>query len=108
MTPEEEEIQAPEWAGSVPEGAEVHEDMSIEDARAILSKDSVNHPEHYQSETGLECIDAIRAQMTVDQFAAYCQGNIVKYLWRWRQKAAVESLKKARWYLDRMIGELEK
>ena len=69
--------------------------------------DMVNNPAHYQSENGIECIEAIRAQMTVDQFAAYCQGNIVKYLWRWREKGGVESLKKAKWYLYRMIAEVE-
>ena len=68
--------------------------------------DNVNHPAHYQSEMGIECIMAIRAQMTCDQFAAYCQGNVVKYLWRWREKGGVESLRKARWYLDRMIAEV--
>lgn len=84
--------------------------MTPEEENEYFSQrhDLVNHPEHYQSESGLECIDAIRAQMTVDQFAAYCQGNVVKYLWRWRQKAGVESLKKAQWYLNRMIVELEK
>lgn len=69
--------------------------------------DMVNHPAHYQSENGIECIEAIRAQMNCDQFAAYCQGNVVKYLWRWREKGGVESLKKAKWYLYRMIAEIE-
>ena len=69
--------------------------------------DMVNNPSHYQSENGIECIEAIRAQMTVDQFAAYCQGNVIKYLWRWRQKGGSESLRKAKWYLYRMIAEVE-
>ena len=87
--------------------AAARQQLGLEPASVSDKTDMVNHPPHYQSDNGIECIDAIRAQMTEDQFAAYCQGNIVKYLWRWRQKAGVESLKKARWYLDRMIGELE-
>ena len=69
--------------------------------------DNVNHPPHYQSEDGIECIDAIKAQMSRDQFVAYCQGNVVKYLWRWRSKGGAESLNKAAWYLNRMIEEVE-
>ena len=69
--------------------------------------DNVNHPPHYQSEDGIECIDAIKAQMTKEQFVAYCQGNVVKYLWRWRSKGGAESLNKAAWYLKRMIEEVE-
>jgi len=68
--------------------------------------DMVNKPPHYQSDNGIECIDAIRAQMSSDQFAAYCQGNIAKYIWRWRAKSGIESLKKAQWYLAKMIDEV--
>ena len=72
----------------------------------FVEPDNVNSPQHYQSENGIECIEAIRAQLTSDQFTAYCQGNISKYLWRWRSKGGVESLRKAKWYLDRMIAEV--
>jgi hypothetical protein len=37
----------------------------------------------------------------------YLQGNIMKYLWRYRYKNGTEDLKKARWYLDRLITEVE-
>lgn len=63
--------------------------------------ETVNHPAHYQS-GGLECIDVIRA-VTVDAFAGFLLGNIIKYLWRYRQKNGTEDLKKAAWYLDRLI-----
>ena len=64
--------------------------------------DDVNNPVHYQGD-GIECIDAIRAQMTPEEYAGYLKGNTVKYIWRYRQKGGKESLRKARWYLDRLI-----
>ena len=64
--------------------------------------DNVNHPDH--STFGeIECIDAIHAALGDGGFMAYCEGNAIKYLWRHRLKGGLESLKKARWYLDRMI-----
>ena len=68
--------------------------------------DMVNHPPHY-TEGGIECIEAIEAQLTADEFRGYLKGNCVKYLWRERHKGGIESLKKARWYLDRLIQNLE-
>ena len=63
--------------------------------------DMVNHPPHY-NQRGIECIDAIEAA-TDKGFQYYLQGNIIKYLWRYRYKNGVEDLKKAKWYLDRLI-----
>lgn len=67
--------------------------------------DAVNSPAHYTS-GDIECIDAIKAQMSADEFAGHLRGNVVKYMWRYRDKGGVESLEKARWYLERLIGEL--
>lgn len=61
--------------------------------------DEINHPEHYQSESGLECIEAIRAALTEDEFRGYCKGNAFKYVWRERMKGGDGSLAKAEWYL---------
>ena len=66
-----------------------------------LGNDMVNHPPHY-NQRGIECIDAIEAA-TDKGFQYYLQGNIIKYLWRYRYKNGVEDLKKAKWYLDRLI-----
>ena len=66
--------------------------------------DVVNSPPHY-NQAGIECIDAIRAA-TGDGFQYYLQGNIMKYLWRYRYKNGLEDLKKARWYLDSLIEDL--
>lgn len=70
------------------------------------SVDPVNHPAHY-TQGGIECIDAIRASMSKEQFLGYCKGNSLKYQWRYEAKGGVEDLKKAKWYLDRMIAEIQ-
>lgn len=60
----------------------------------------------YYKRGGVECIDAIHAAVEdLTGLEAFCTGNAMKYLWRWKYKGGVEDLKKARWYIDRMIGE---
>lgn len=47
--------------------------------------------------------------MSSTEFEGYCKGNILKYLWRYRYKGKpLEDLKKAQWYLQRLIDTLEK
>ena len=72
----------------------------------MTEHDTVNAPSHYASGE-IECIDAIRAQMTAEQFAGYLRGNVAKYLWRYEHKGGVESLRKAEWYLRRLIDVVE-
>ena len=69
--------------------------------------DMVNHPVHY-TQGGIECIDALKAA-TVSKtgIEAVCTANAIKYLWRYEEKNGVEDVKKARWYIDRLIRELE-
>jgi hypothetical protein len=67
-----------------------------------LQPDVVNHPPHY-TDGGIECIEAIEAQLTVEEYRGYLKGNIAKYIWRERHKGGTESLMKARFYLDRLI-----
>lgn len=66
--------------------------------------DMVNHPPHYQSDNGIECIDAIRAALGRDGFIAYCRGNAIKYLWRDKVNN-VEDRNKATWYINRANAE---
>ena len=73
--------------------------------RMVDKLDMVNSPPHY-NESGLECIDAIAAALG-EGFEFYLQGNIMKYLWRYRYKNGTEDLKKARWYMDKLITEVE-
>ena len=75
--------------------------MMAEKEKAMEEKDMVNSPIHY-NKAGIETIDALEA-MLVDGFDFYLQGNIVKYLWRFRYKNGVEDLKKAQWYLNKLI-----
>ena len=63
--------------------------------------DNVNKPPHY-NQSGIECIDAIQAA-TGDGYEYYLQGNILKYLWRYRYKNGIEDLRKAQWYLNKLI-----
>ena len=63
--------------------------------------DPVNNPVHYNA-GGIEAIDAIMAA-TNEQSEGYLQGNILKYLWRYRYKNGLEDLHKAQWYLNKLI-----
>lgn len=72
-----------------------------------IAEDLVNHPPHY-NKGKVECIDAIESAVSdLHGIEAVCTANAIKYLYRWKAKDGVESLKKARWYLDRLINTLE-
>ena len=66
-----------------------------------MMADNVNKPPHY-NQSGIECSDAIQAA-TGDGYEYYLQGNILKYLWRYRYKNGIEDLRKAQWYLNKLI-----
>ena len=71
-----------------------------------LQPDMVNRPPHYNRH-GVEAIDAIQAA-TGDGYEYHLQGTVLKYIWRYRYKGKpLEDLKKARWYLDRLIEEYD-
>lgn len=71
------------------------------------SNDPVNHPSHYTNGS-VECIDAIESALGSDEFHGYLRGNIIKYLWRYELKnKRAEDLKKARWYLNKLIASIE-
>lgn len=67
--------------------------------------DVVNRPQHYRR-GDIECVDAIEASMSPEEYQGYLKGNIEKYVWRYRYKNGVQDLEKARWYLDRLIAAL--
>lgn len=64
--------------------------------------DMVNQPPHYTA-GGVECIDAIRAALTPEEFRGFCKGNAIKYVWREKLKGGNEDLKKAGWYLNKVV-----
>lgn len=81
------------------------EDWKIYDTK--LGSDLVNSPEHYNYGK-IECIEAIEESMIPEAFKGYLKGNTMKYLWRYERKGKpLEDLKKARWYLDRLIQKEE-
>lgn len=63
-------------------------------------------PDHYKN-GGLETWDVIKAWMSPEAFKGYLGGNVMKYISRWEHKNGLEDLKKARVYLDKLIGEVE-
>lgn len=92
-------------------GYEVIDDTpTIAETAAKRSEDAkpdpVNRPAHYTS-GGIECIDAMQAAFGYEAVKDFCLCNAFKYLWRHRNKNGVEDLKKARWYLNRLIREME-
>ena len=71
------------------------------------ANDPVNHPDHY-TQGGVEGIDALKAAtMGLKGIEAVCTANAIKYLWRWKQKNGAEDLRKAVWYIHRLIDEAE-
>ena len=78
--------------------------QSLNDQYAEIEKvrqDIINSPIHYADST-IECIDAMEAMMTPEQFIGYLRGNVFKYQWRYEKKNGIEDLKKAQWYLDKL------
>lgn len=75
------------------------------DAKDIdAAKDEiVNHPNHYKGENGIECIQAIRAALTYEEFEGYCKGNIFKYIWRAKKKGGLNDIAKAVKYAEFLI-----
>ena len=64
----------------------------------------VDHPGHY-NQGYIECIDAIEvACKNLSGLEAFCTGNAIKYLWRWKAKGGVHDLKKAQWYINKLIS----
>ena len=77
-------------------------EMSEEPMPPSEEHNPVEHPNYY-CQGGIECIKAIEASMTPEEFQGYCKGNVMKYIWRWREKNGLEDLKKAQVYLGWMI-----
>ena len=70
-------------------------------------KDNVNNPSHYNLGS-VECIDAIEAMLSTEEFIGYLRGNSLKYRWRFRYKGKpLEDLKKANWYEERLLKFME-
>ncbi len=99
--------------GNVKESGKVS--LKIKETSLTSSSDNVNHPSHYAS-SKIECIDAMEAMVNQDRdYLTELDGHeyyywqvIFKYIWRFPFKNnSIEDLKKAQWYLHRLIERLE-
>nr|DAF60901.1 MAG TPA: nucelotide kinase [Siphoviridae sp. cteEQ43] len=73
-----------------------------------VEHDAVEHPSHY-THGGVECLDAIEAALSSqdDPYRAFLTGQVLKYMWRWPMKNGLEDCRKAKFYLDRLIADIE-
>jgi hypothetical protein len=68
-----------------------------------MENNQVDSPSHYTF-GGIETIDYMQAKMSEEEFSGYLKGNIVKYISRSKHKGnELDDLKKAQWYLNKLI-----
>jgi len=63
-----------------------------------MTNDPLHHPAHYTGRGGIEPLDFI-----VSNELDFLEGNVVKYVYRYKSKNGLQDLQKARVYLDRLI-----
>jgi hypothetical protein len=87
---------------------EIDDVLSIDGIVDVGSSDTidlVNQPPHYTAGT-IECIDALRAALTPEEFAGFCKGNSIKYAWRSGRKGdAMQDMAKSAWYARMAAGD---
>ena len=87
-----------------PEGEVALEKLSQRFRQALDdTHDTVNSPAHYAKQGQIECIEVL--EQLAEDGHDFRILNAIKYLWRYRHKGGVESLAKARWYIERVINE---
>lgn len=89
---------------NTPRAGESAEQTAMRSAPRSATRDTVNHPPHYNAHpSGVECI-------TVTEYMNFNLGNAVKYIWRagLKSEEAITDLEKARWYVEREIARLKK
>ena len=116
-TPDEWDEVARKWEGkrSKTDGEEYREARKRQKTvRGTMYKpedynkqyNNVHSPAHYnQGQT--ECIDAIEAMLSQEEYIGYLRGNSMKYRWRFRYKNGFEDLGKAEWYEKRLVKFME-
>lgn len=72
-----------------------------------MANDAVNSPSHY-TQGGIETIDYLKAKLTPEQYRGFLLGNTLKYLSRYQLKNGTEDIKKAQWYLNKLVEEGDK
>jgi len=72
--------------------------------RWVPKPDPVNHPAHYTTGCGFECIEVMEMVFGKEAVHDFCTLNAFKYLWRYRQKGGADDIGKAKWYLEYTKG----
>jgi len=81
--------------------------QAAESANTFVKGDNINHPQHY-TQGKVECLDAIESAVTgLTGMEAVYTGHIIRYVWRWKRKNGTEDLKKALFYIKRLINHAE-
>lgn len=89
---------------SMPSGTvKIERDVKEGDLVFVDEVDLINHPPHYAEGRQFEPIDVI-----FDWNLNYAEGNVVKYISRWRRKGGLEDLKKAQFYMNKLVEVEEK
>lgn len=89
------------WYDSEFEGSETHFKLKEE------KTDLIDNQPHYKNQ-GIEPIELMRKNFSKEEFAGFLQGNVLKYMLRYKDKNGIEDLKKAKTYLTWLIEEEEK
>lgn len=76
--------------------------QGILDTKEDNKEEKVNHPSHYNF-TKMETLDIIDNFSTHEEYVGFLKGNVIKYLHRYSHKNGVEDLRKASWYLNKLI-----
>jgi len=71
-----------------------------------MASDNVNSPKHY-TQNAIECIETIKSVLG-EAYGDYCRGNVIKYVWRYKDKNGLEDLKKGQWYYKELVKHEEK
>lgn len=87
------------WANSRPSKEDENEQAG---KMAYGGVDVVNNPPHY-TKAGIQCIDAIKAALSPEEFRGFCKGNIIKYTWREKHKNGDEDISKCSWYAEELL-----
>ena len=93
-----------EQAREVAEILRAAETVPVVTERDETEHDAVQHPKHY-CKGGIECLDVIKAVLG-DKYEGFLAGNVIKYIFRYRDKNCVEDCKKAAFYLEKLIQEV--
>ena len=87
-------------------GLETHEKVVGKEETIVVESDAIN-PDHYKKRA-FEVIQVMKDTQTRERHVGYLEGCTIKYLMRWDKKdAPLQDLKKAMWYLNKLIETIE-